>query len=94
MTRQSWFDSESSELLFGKYVERMESWQNALADGAVQPEEVRQQADRVTDMLRALEPKLSNELHEELTRVFYELSVLYGMQALIETTLREKGEQD
>ena len=71
----------------------MESWQSALADGVVRPEEVRQQSQRVTDLLRALEPKLNDELHEELTRILYELSVLYGMQALAEMTLREKGEQ-
>ena len=93
MAREPWFDSESSELMFSRYVERMESWQSALADGVVQPEEVRQQSQRVTDMLRALEPRLSDELHEKVTRVLYELSVLYGMEALAEMTLWEKGEE-
>jgi len=92
MAREPWFDSESSELIFARYVEKMESWQNALADGVVQPEEVRQQSQRVTDMLRALEPKLSDELHEDLTKIFYELSVLYGMRALIEVAKQGKGE--
>lgn len=66
----------------------MQSWQDAPADGRVEPEEVRQQWQRVTDMLRSLEPKL----HEELTTISYKLSVLYGMRALAEMTLQEKGE--
>ena len=62
----------------------MDSWQQALADGVVEPEEV----ERVADMLRALEPKLSDELHEELTGIFYELAVLYGMQSLVEVSVQ------
>jgi len=91
MARKSWFDEQSNEPLFSKYVEQMESWQRALADGVVQPEEVQQQAERVAKMLRALEPKLSDELHEELTNLFYELAVLYGMQRLADMSYMEGG---
>ena len=84
MARTSWFDAESSALAFDHYVEKMDSWQSALADGVVEPQEVQQQAERVSRMLRTLEPKLSNTLHEELTQIFHELAVLYGMQQLAE----------
>jgi len=93
MAGKKWFDPTSNEIQFSKYVEQMESWQRALADGAVEPAEVRAQAERVASMLRALEPKLTNELHEEITNVFYELSVLYGMQRLLEVTAEEQGGQ-
>jgi len=93
MARENWFDPQSNELMFSKYMDQMESWQQALADGVVEPEEVREQAERVGDMLRALEPKLSDELHEELTSVFYELAVLYGMERLAELDRQEKGGQ-
>jgi hypothetical protein len=89
MARKSWFDPESNEVMFSKYMDQMESWQAALADGVVEPEEVRQQADRVADMLRALEPKLSDELHEELTGIFYEWAVLLGMERLVQLTAEE-----
>lgn len=92
MSREKWFDPESNELMFSKYLSQMESWQQALADEVVEPEEVRQQAERVANMLRTLEPKLSDELHEELSSVLYELAVLYGMERLAEMTLEEKGE--
>jgi hypothetical protein len=93
MARTSWFDQQSNELKFSQYMEKMESWQRALADGVVKPEEVRQQAERVADMLRALEPKLSDELHQELTSAFYELAVLYGLQRLAEMAYEEGGQK-
>lgn len=89
MARTSWFDSGSNELNFSEYVDKMESWQAALADGVIQPEELQQQAERVSTMLRALEPKLGDELHEELTQLFYELAVLYGMQQLVALAAEE-----
>ena len=89
MGRKSWFDEETNELGFDKYVERMESWQEALADGLVTAEEIREQADRIADLLQVFEPKLSDELHAELTTIFYELAVLYGMQRVAETQVEE-----
>jgi len=91
MARKGWFDEESNELEFSEYVKQMESWQQALADGVVTPEEVNQQAERVASLLRVLEPKLSDGLHEELTTIFRELAVLYGMRSLAETALGERG---
>lgn len=90
MTRKSWFDPETNEMMFSKYLEQMESWQKALADGIVEPEEVRQQAEKVSEMLRALEPKLSDELHEELTQILYEWAVLQAMERLVELTEAER----
>ncbi len=89
MVRKSWFDPESSEMMFSEYMEQMESWQAALADGVVEPKEVQQQAQRVAEMLRALEPKLSDELHEELTQIFYEWAVLMGMERLVQLSAEE-----
>lgn len=34
--------------------------------------------------MRTLEPKLSDEVREELANIFYELAVLYGMQRLVD----------
>ena len=93
MARTSWFDPESSGLAFDQYVDKMESWQSALADGVVEPAEIEQQAERVEAMLRELEPKLSDAVHEELTQIFYELAVLYGMQQMVELASEEIGER-
>jgi hypothetical protein len=87
--RTSWFDTETNELEFSKYIEQMTSWQEALADGIVTPEEVRQQTVRVANLLRQLEPKLSDELHAELTTIFYEIAVLYGIERIASVQLEE-----
>lgn len=84
MARSKWFDEESNELLFSKYVTRMDSWQEAMADGIIEPREIEQQAGRVGGLLRALEPKLTDELHEGITNIFYEIAVLYGMAQIAE----------
>jgi hypothetical protein len=91
MGRTSWFDEESNELEFAKYVEQMESWQAALADGIVTPEEVYQQTVRVAGLLQALEAKLSDEIHAELTTIFYELAALYGMERIAQAQLDEEA---
>ncbi|MDY6876733.1 MAG: hypothetical protein SWK90_11105 [Chloroflexota bacterium] len=90
MARRSWFDPESNEMMFAKYLDQMESWQKALADGVVEPVEVREQADKVSEMLRALEPKLSDELHKEFTQILYEWAVLQAMERLLDLTEAER----
>lgn len=94
MARSKWFDPATSDLEFAQYFDKMESWQRALADGKVEPHEVHEQAQRVAALLKALEPKLSDALHEEVTQILYELAVLYGMQKLVEMTQQEEGGQD
>lgn len=79
--RQSWFSDEGDELLFGRYVERVESWRDAFADGRVTGEEVRAQAERVADLMRELEDTLDDETHARLTNVFVEWAVLQGLQS-------------
>lgn len=91
MGRTSWFDEQHNELEFEQYVEQMESWQAALADGIVTPEEVHQQTVRVANLLRELEPKLSDEIHAKLTVIFRELAVLYGMERIAEIQLEEEA---
>ena len=90
MARSSWFDPQTHQAGFGEWVEQMDSWQQALAYGTVDADELQAQAQRVTDLLRALEPELSDALHEKLTVVFRELAVLYGMQRLAEITMNDQ----
>jgi len=87
MARTSWFDQESDAIDFAEYVDDMNSWQEALADSVVTPEEMEQQMERVTELLREIEPKLSDELHAELTILFHELAVFYGMERIAQAQL-------
>jgi hypothetical protein len=78
--RRSWFD-ETNTMSFQRYYQQMASWQQAMADGQIQTSEVEAQAQRVAERLKALEPTLSDEQHQMVTDVLYELAVLQGMQA-------------
>lgn len=91
MAKSKWFEAESNKLMFSRYVTQMDSWQEAMADGVIEPHEIERQAERVGELLRALEPKLSDELHEEITTVFYEVAVLYGMVQVSEIASQEEG---
>lgn len=73
-----------------RWVEQMDSWQRAPSDGTVDADELHAHAQCVTDLLRAIEPELSDALHAKLTAVFRELAVLYGMQRLAEMTMNEQ----
>ena len=82
MPRSSWFDEHSNAMQFDQYMTQMASWREAMADGKIEPDELLRQARRVEDLLRAFEPKLSDAQHEELTHIFLELTVFYGMQRI------------
>jgi flagellin-specific chaperone FliS len=82
MARTSWFESVSGVPQFERYVEQMDSWQKAIADGTIELGELERQAQRVTDLMRNLEASLSDELHEELTQLLLELAVYYNMKRL------------
>lgn len=82
MARKPWFDPHAGELLFAQYAERMDSFQEALADGLVTVEEVRAQHDRVVALLRVVEPLIDDVVHEKLTEALFEMAVLYGLQSI------------
>ena len=91
MARAKWFDGASNELLFSKYVDQMSSWQEAIADGVIDPEEIDAQVERVGALLQEVEPLLTDALHDKLTNIFYEMAVLYGMVQMSEAALLDKG---
>ena len=66
-------------------LQELKHFTDAMADGIIEPHEIEEQARRVGELLRALEPKLTPELHEEITNIFYEIAVLYGMVQVAET---------
>lgn len=87
--RQSWFSDEGDEVLFGRYVERVDTWREAIADGRITSDEVHVQAERVADLMRSLEEGLNDEEHARLTNVFVEWAVLQGLQS--QFLLQEQG---
>lgn len=79
--RSSWFDEEDGQLQLAKYFQRMESWQKAIADGKITPDELRTQGERVIGLLKQVEALVTPEQRTTLTEIFYEMAVLQAMQA-------------
>lgn len=82
MPRRAWFDP-TGDVPFQSTFARLESWQTAIEDGVIEPHEVLEQIERVTALLRALEPMLDDAQHEQVTRVLEEWAVLQAMQGTL-----------
>ena len=83
MARRSWFDPAGDGAPFDGSVARLEIWQAAMADGVIEPHELEDQKERVLGLLREIEPELDDALHEKVTRVLEELTVLQAMHATL-----------
>jgi hypothetical protein len=80
-SRISWFDQEKGPLYLSEYFQRMDSWQQAIADNRITPEEIRDQASRVIALLKEVEPLVNETEHQVITETLYEMAVLQAMQA-------------
>ena len=68
---------------FGGSIASLQSWQDAIEDGIIEPHEVAAQTERVLGLLRDLEPLLDDDAHERVTRVLEEWAVLQAMQGTL-----------
>lgn len=80
MAKQSWFSDEGDDAAMKAFLDRMESWHDAMADGRVDEGELKGQAERVADLLRELDESLDEREHELATRALLEYAVLQAMQ--------------
>jgi hypothetical protein len=80
--RTDWLDESSETPLIGQYAERLGSFLEAMADGHIDEAELKAQQDRVVAVMKAVEPKLDDALHEEVTHLLCELSAYNIMHTL------------
>ncbi len=78
---KAWFNEETNEIYSAQFFQRMESWQRAVADGRIDPEEIQAQGERVSGLLKHIDSSVSDEVHAKLSETFSEFAVLQGMQA-------------
>ncbi|WP_218082339.1 hypothetical protein [Anthocerotibacter panamensis] len=87
--RKPWFGETTEQLQLVAYLQRMSSWQQAIADGKITAEEIRLQAEKVVDLLKSVQPLLTDPQKSQLTRILYEMAVLQAMQTTaLTSTLR------
>jgi alpha-D-ribose 1-methylphosphonate 5-triphosphate diphosphatase PhnM len=82
LARTEWLDEKSDTPLIGQYVERLGTFMDAMADGKIDDAELKAQQARVVAQLKAVEPELSDALHEKVTHLLCELSAYNIMHTL------------
>src|SRR5215208_4076457 len=75
-----WFDQETGTLLLDEYVVEMDSYQRIVEDETITDDELVEQTQRVTSLLRQLEEALSPEDKALATGALGELAVLNALQ--------------
>ena len=81
-TKSSWFDESNNASLIADQAQRLDSFIEAMADGKVTDDEVREQEERVVKLMKEIEPQLAPELHDRVTQLLAELTAFDVMQSL------------
>ena len=91
--RTDWLDESTDTPLIGQYAERLGTFLEAMADGRIEPHELEAQEARVAALMKSVEPKLDDALHEEVTRLLCELSaynIMHTLHQLMESAPKTK----
>jgi hypothetical protein len=81
-TRTPWLDEKAETTVIDDHARRLGSFLAAMADGKIEPHELKSQEARVVALMKAIEPALSDELHAQVTDLLCELSAFNIMQTL------------
>lgn len=90
--RASWLDERADAPVLDRAARQLEHFVAALADGVVDEGEVTAQERRLVKLMKELEPRLSDALHADVTRLLVELTAYDIMRILHELhAARPKG---
>ncbi|MEI6505750.1 MAG: hypothetical protein WCO90_07710 [Planctomycetota bacterium] len=77
-----WFEDSSETPLIAEYARKLDSFLDAIADSVVETKELAEQEKRVVTLMKEVEPLLSPEAHEKVTRLLCEVTAYDLMHAL------------
>ena len=77
-----WFDDSTDTPLIAEYARKLDSFLDAVADARIETRELDEQEKRVVVLMKEVEPLLSPEAHEKVTRLLCEVTAYDLMQAL------------
>jgi Lon protease-like protein len=80
--KTQWFDDSSETPLIAEYARKLDSFLDAIADQVVETRELEAQEKRVVALMKEVEPLLSPEAHEKVTRLLCEVTAYDLMHAL------------
>ena len=81
-SKTPWFDDLSDTPLIAEYARKLDSFRDAIADSVVETKELAEQEKRVVALMKEIEPLLSTEAHEKVTRLLCEVTAYDLMHAL------------
>ena len=81
-SKTPWFDDLSDTPLIAEYARKLDSFLDAIADSVVETKELAEQEKRVVALMKDIEPLLSPEAHEKVTRLLCEVTAYDLMHAL------------
>lgn len=82
MARKSWLDEKGETTLIDGYAQQSSDFIAAMADGTIDKDEVEKQEAKLVELIKKVEPNLSDEQHAEITELLCELSTFNVMQML------------
>jgi hypothetical protein len=72
--KSAWFDEASSTPLIAEQAQRLDTFLAAVADGKIDAGELKEQEARLVKLMKEVEPQLTPELHDKVTRLLCELT--------------------
>ena len=82
--RTHWLDEATDTPLIQEYAHRLTGFMDAMADGKIETHELQEQEARLVEVMKRVEPELSDKLHADVTRLLCELSAYNIMHTLYE----------
>jgi hypothetical protein len=77
-----WFDDAKDSALLAEYARKLDSFLDVVADGRVDAKELEAQEKRVVALMKEVEPLLSPEAHDKVTRLLCEVTAYDLMNAM------------
>jgi hypothetical protein len=77
-----WFDDASDAPMLAEYARKLDSFLDAVADGRIDSKELDAQEKRVVDLMKQVDPLLSPEAHELVTKLLCEVTAYDLMNAM------------
>ena len=77
-----WFDATTEAPMLAEYARKLDSFVSVMADGRVDVKELEDQEARVVALMKEVEPLLSPEAHEKVTRLLCEVTAYDLMNTL------------
>jgi hypothetical protein len=80
--RTHWLDEASETPLIQEQAQRLTGFIDAMADGKIETHELLAQEARLVEVMKRVEPELSDKLHADVTRLLCELTAYNIMHTL------------